>query len=35
VLKIVREVDPQAFVMTDELRAISQGYFRRLIRPER
>jgi uncharacterized protein YebE (UPF0316 family) len=35
VLKIVREVDPQAFVMTDELRAISQGYFRRMIRPER
>lgn len=35
VIKIVRDVDPQAFMMTEELRAISQGYFRRMVRPER
>ena len=35
VVRTVHEVDPNAFVMMEELRAISQGYFRRLARHER
>jgi uncharacterized protein YebE (UPF0316 family) len=35
VIKIVQTVDPAAFVMMEELRGISQGYFRRLLRQER
>ncbi len=35
VARIVHGVDPQAFIMMEELRAISQGYFRRFIRHER
>lgn len=34
-VKIVQAADPGAFVMLEELRGISQGYFRRLLRPER
>jgi uncharacterized protein YebE (UPF0316 family) len=33
VLKLVQSIDPDAFVTTDELRAISRGYFR-VARPE-
>lgn len=35
VVKIVQNADPAAFMMMEELRGISQGYFRRLLRPER
>jgi uncharacterized protein YebE (UPF0316 family) len=35
VCQVVKGVDPAAFVMMEELRGISQGYFRRLLRPER
>lgn len=35
VANIVQAVDPQAFTMMEELRAISRGHFRRLMRPER
>lgn len=34
VLKIIQEVDPEAFVTMEELRKISRGYFR-FARPER
>jgi uncharacterized protein YebE (UPF0316 family) len=33
--KIVQRIDPNAFVMIEELRGISHGYFRRLLRQER
>jgi uncharacterized protein YebE (UPF0316 family) len=32
---LVEKVDPDAFMMLEELRGISHGYFRRLLRPER
>ncbi len=35
VVREVRRVDPNAFITLEELRAISQGYFRRFARPER
>lgn len=35
VVRVVQTVDPKAFVMLEELRGISQGYFRRLNRHER
>lgn len=35
VTKIVQEVDPKAFVYLEELRGISHGHFRRLMRQER
>ena len=35
VTKVVQAVDPKAFVMLEELRGISHGYFRRLNRHER
>jgi uncharacterized protein YebE (UPF0316 family) len=35
VARIVHDIDPGAFLMMEELRAISQGYFRRFIRHER
>jgi len=34
-VRIVHQVDPDAFVVVDELRGISHGYFRRLARHER
>jgi uncharacterized protein YebE (UPF0316 family) len=33
--QVVHEVDPEAFVTMEELRAIEHGYFRRLMRHER
>lgn len=35
VTKIVHEVDPNAFIYLEELRGISHGHFRRLMRQER
>ncbi len=35
VIRVVQEVDPKAFIMLEELRGISQGYFRRLMRIQR
>ncbi len=35
VINIIQDVDPKAFVMMDELRAITRGYFRRFLRQER
>ncbi len=35
VVRIVEQIDPAAFMMMEELRGIQQGYFRRLLRPER
>ncbi len=35
VVGVVKTVDPKAFVMLEELRGISQGYFRRMNRHER
>lgn len=35
VVRLVHRVDPTAFVVVDELRGISHGYFQRLARPER
>jgi uncharacterized protein YebE (UPF0316 family) len=32
---LVHKVDPAAFMMLEELRGISHGYFRRLLRQER
>jgi uncharacterized protein YebE (UPF0316 family) len=34
VMSIVEEIDPGAFVMVNELRAIAHGHFRRLLRHE-
>jgi uncharacterized membrane-anchored protein YitT (DUF2179 family) len=33
IMTIVQQIDPEAFVTTEELRAISRGYFR-VARPE-
>jgi uncharacterized protein YebE (UPF0316 family) len=35
ITKVAQKVDPDAFMMLEELRGISHGYFRRLLRPER
>jgi uncharacterized protein YebE (UPF0316 family) len=35
ITEVVQRVDPAAFMMLEELRGISHGYFRRLLRPER
>ena len=35
ITKVVQDVDPAAFMMLEELRGISHGHFRRLLRPER
>jgi len=35
VVRVARRVDPDAFITLEELRGISQGYFRRFTRPER
>jgi uncharacterized protein YebE (UPF0316 family) len=32
---IVQTIDPDAFIMMEELRGISRGHFRRQLRPER
>jgi uncharacterized protein YebE (UPF0316 family) len=34
VVRVIQQIDPDAFVMTEELRAVSRGYFR-LMRQER
>ncbi len=35
ITEIVQTIDPDAFIMMEELRGISRGYFRRQLRPER
>lgn len=35
VIQIAQDIDPKAFITISELRGISHGYFRRLLRPER